>query len=102
MENGKPATAAAIQLSPGANAVKTAEGVRAKIEELKLNLPEGMEFSIPYDTAPFVKISIEKVIHTLLEAMVLVFIVMYLFYIMSAIRLFQQLWHLLPYSVLLP
>lgn len=79
MENGKPATAAAIQLSPGANAVKTAEGVRAKIEELKLNLPEGMEFSIPYDTAPFVKISIEKVIHTLLEAMVLVFIVMYLF-----------------------
>lgn len=102
MENGKPATAAAIQLSPGANAVKTAEGVRAKIEELKLNLPEGMEFSIPYDTAPFVKISIEKVIHTLLEAMVLVFIVMYLFYIMSAIRLFQQLWRLLPYSVLLP
>ena len=102
MENGKPATAAAIQLSPGANAVKTAEGVRAKIEELKLNLPEGMEFSIPYDTAPFVKISIEKVIHTLLEAMVLVFIVMYLFYTMSAIRLFQQLWRLLPYSVLLP
>ena len=102
MENGKPATAAAIQLSPGANAVKTAEGVRAKIEELKLNLPEGMEFSIPYDTAPFVKISIEKVIHTLLEAMVLVFIVMYLFYIMSAIRLFQQLWRLLLYSVLLP
>ena len=82
--------------------MKTAEGVRAKIEELKLNLPEGMEFSIPYDTAPFVKISIEKVIHTLLEAMVLVFIVMYLFYTMSAIRLFQQLWRLLPYSVLLP
>ncbi|WP_336943966.1 multidrug efflux RND transporter permease subunit AdeB [Acinetobacter modestus] len=79
LEDGKPATAAAIQLSPGANAVKTAEGVRAKIEELKLNLPEGMQFSIPYDTAPFVKISIEKVIHTLLEAMVLVFIVMYLF-----------------------
>lgn len=82
--------------------MKTAEVVRAKIEELKLNLPEGMEFSIPYDTAPFVKISIEKVIHTLLEAMVLVFIVMYLFYIMSAIRLFQRLWRLLPYSVLLP
>lgn len=79
LEDGQPATAAAIQLSPGANAVKTAEGVRAKIEELKLNLPEGMQYSIPYDTAPFVKISIEKVIHTLLEAMVLVFIVMYLF-----------------------
>jgi len=79
LEDGKPATAAAIQLSPGANAVKTAEGVKAKIEELKLNLPEGMQISVPYDTAPFVKISIEKVIHTLLEAMVLVFIVMYLF-----------------------
>lgn len=79
LENGKTATAAAIQLSPGANAVKTAEGVRAKIEELKVNLPSGMQFNIPYDTAPFVKISIEKVIHTLLEAMVLVFIVMYMF-----------------------
>jgi multidrug efflux pump len=44
LEDGKPATAAAIQLSPGANAVKTAEGVQAKIEELKLNLPEGMQF----------------------------------------------------------
>ncbi len=79
LENGKPATAAAIQLSPGANALQTAEAVKAKIEELKLNLPSGMEFTIPYDTAPFVKISIEKVIHTLLEAMVLVFIVMFIF-----------------------
>ncbi|UGQ31586.1 efflux RND transporter permease subunit [Acinetobacter calcoaceticus] len=79
LENGKPATAAAVQLSPGANAVKTAEGVKQKLEELKVNLPEGMQFSVPYDTAPFVKISIEKVVHTLIEAMVLVFIVMYLF-----------------------
>lgn len=79
LENGKPATAAAIQLSPGANAVKTADAVKQKLEELKVNLPEGMQFSIPYDTAPFVKISIEKVVHTLIEAMVLVFIVMYLF-----------------------
>lgn len=79
LQNGKPATAAAIQLSPGANAVKTADGVQAKIEELRANLPEGMQVDIPYNTAPFVKISIEKVIYTLLEAMVLVFIVMYLF-----------------------
>lgn len=79
LENGKPATAAAIQLSPGANAVKTADAVKQKLEELKVNLPEGMQFSVPYDTAPFVKISIEKVVHTLIEAMVLVFIVMYLF-----------------------
>ncbi|WP_212511383.1 efflux RND transporter permease subunit [Acinetobacter seifertii] len=79
LENGKPATAAAIQLSPGANAVKTADAVKQKLDELKVNLPEGMQFSIPYDTAPFVKISIEKVVHTLLEAMVLVFIVMYVF-----------------------
>jgi multidrug efflux pump len=60
LQNGKPATAAAIQLSPGANAVKTADGVQAKIEELRANLPEGMQVDIPYDTAPFVKISIEK------------------------------------------
>lgn len=79
LENGKPATAAAIQLSPGANALQTAEAVKAKLDELKATLPSGMEFSVPYDTAPFVKISIEKVIHTLIEAMVLVFIVMFIF-----------------------
>jgi multidrug efflux pump len=101
LQNGKPATAAAIQLSPGANAVKTAEGVQAKIEELRANLPEGMQFDIPYDTAPFVKISIEKVIHTLLEAMVLVFIVMYLFLHNVRYTLFQPLLHRLPCWVLL-
>lgn len=79
LENGKPSTAVAIQLSPGANAVKTGDGVRQKIEELSSTLPSGMKYSFPYDTAPFVKISIEKVIHTLIEAMVLVFIVMYVF-----------------------
>lgn len=78
-ENGKPATAAAIQLSPGANAVSTAEGVRARLNELSSVLPEGMAFSVPFDTAPFVKLSIEKVIHTFIEAMVLVFLVMLLF-----------------------
>lgn len=79
LENGKASTAVAIQMSPGANAVKTAEGVKAKIEQLSLALPDGMKFSIPYDTAPFVKVSIEKVIMTLLEAMALVFIVMFIF-----------------------
>jgi multidrug efflux pump len=78
-EDGKTATAAAVQLAPGANAVRTAEGVRARLEELSKTMPAGMSYSIPFDTAPFVKISIEKVIHTLLEAMVLVFLVMYLF-----------------------
>lgn len=79
LENGKPSTAIAIQMSPGANAVKTAQGVQAKLDQLSASLPQGMKFSIPYDTAPFVKVSIEKVITTLLEAMVLVFIVMFIF-----------------------
>jgi multidrug efflux pump len=78
-ENGHTATAAAVQLAPGANAVRTAEGVRARMAELSAALPEGVIFSVPFDTAPFVKISIEKVIYTLAEAMVLVFLVMYLF-----------------------
>lgn len=78
-ENGQPATAAAIQLEPGANAVSTAEGIRARLDELSTVLPEGMAFSVPFDTAPFVKLSIEKVLHTFIEAMILVFLVMYLF-----------------------
>lgn len=78
-ENGRPSTAAAIQLVPGGNAVKTAEGIRARLDELSAVLPEGMSFSVPFDTAPFVKLSIEKVIHTFVEAMILVFIVMLLF-----------------------
>ncbi|GEA69826.1 multidrug efflux RND transporter permease subunit [Acinetobacter pittii] len=79
LENGNPSTAIAIQMSPNANAVKTAEGVKAKINQLSTSLPDGMKFSIPYDTAPFVKVSIQKVITTLIEAMVLVFIVMFIF-----------------------
>lgn len=79
LENGKSATALAIQMSPGGNAVKTSQAVKEKVDELSKVLPKGMQYSIPYDTAPFVKISIEKVIMTLIEAMVLVFIVMYLF-----------------------
>ncbi|HOI53464.1 MAG TPA: efflux RND transporter permease subunit, partial [Azonexus sp.] len=78
-ENGVPATSAAIQLAPGGNAVRTAAAVRERLAELTANLPPGMAYSVPFDTASFVKLSIEKVIYTLLEAMLLVFLVMYLF-----------------------
>jgi multidrug efflux pump len=66
-------------LAPGANAVKTAEAVSARMKELSLSMPEDIRYALPFNTAPFVKLSIGKVIHTLLEAMVLVFVVMYLF-----------------------
>ncbi|WP_343547997.1 efflux RND transporter permease subunit [Ralstonia sp.] len=78
-ENGKPATLAGVQLAPGANAVKTADAIRTRLTELSKTMPAGVSYSIPFDTSPFVKISIEKVVATLLEAMVLVFAVMYLF-----------------------
>jgi multidrug efflux pump len=78
-ENGVAATSAAIQLSPGANAVRTADAVRTRLAQLAPTLPAGMTYSIPFDSAPFVKVSIDKVIHSLLEAMVLVFLVMLLF-----------------------
>ncbi|MFV0890300.1 multidrug efflux RND transporter permease subunit [Metapseudomonas otitidis] len=78
-ENGVAATSAAIQLSPGANAVRTAQAVRDRLAELAPSMPAGMGYSVPFDTAPFVKVSIEKVVQTLFEAMVLVFLVMYLF-----------------------
>ncbi|UXT59054.1 multidrug efflux RND transporter permease subunit [Agrobacterium fabrum] len=77
--NGKPSAAIGVQLSPTANAMQTSEGVRATMEELSRYFPQGIEYEIPYDTSPFVKISIEKVIHTLIEAMILVFVVMFVF-----------------------
>ncbi|MFK0385762.1 multidrug efflux RND transporter permease subunit [Agrobacterium sp. NPDC090273] len=77
--NGKPSAAIGVQLSPTGNALQTSEGVRATMEELSQYFPPGIEFEIPYDTSPFVKVSIEKVIHTLIEAMILVFVVMFLF-----------------------
>ncbi|HYI73162.1 MAG TPA: efflux RND transporter permease subunit, partial [Skermanella sp.] len=77
--NGKPAAGLGISLATGANALDTAEAVRARIEELKPFFPAGMEVAYPYDTTPFVKLSIEGVMHTLLEAIVLVFVIMYLF-----------------------
>jgi len=77
--NGQPSAAIGIQLSPTGNAMATAESVRAKMDELARFFPAGLEHEIPYDTSPFVKVSIEKVLHTLLEAMALVFVVMFLF-----------------------
>ncbi|MBL3576100.1 multidrug efflux RND transporter permease subunit [Rhodovulum sulfidophilum] len=77
--NGKGAAAAAIQMSPGANAVSTSAAIEKRLAELRLAMPEDMEVSISYNTAPFVKVSITKVIHTLIEAMVLVFLVILLF-----------------------
>ena len=77
--NGKPVAVAAIQIAPGGNAVSTAHAVEKRLGELKGAFPQGMVYSIPYNTAPFVEISIEKVLHTLVEAMVLVFLVMFLF-----------------------
>ncbi|MFB2671026.1 multidrug efflux RND transporter permease subunit [Shewanella xiamenensis] len=78
-ENGVTATSAAIQLSPGANAVRTASAVRERLAELATSMPSGISYSVPFDTAPFVKVSIKKVIYTLFEAMGLVFLVMFLF-----------------------
>ncbi|WP_435635645.1 multidrug efflux RND transporter permease subunit [Pseudomonas solani] len=77
--NGKPSVAGAIQLSPGANAIQTAEAIKQRLAELSVNFPDDVEYSVPYDTSRFVGVAIEKVIHTLLEAMVLVFLVMFLF-----------------------
>ena len=68
-----------IQLAPEANALSTATLIRAKMDELSRYFPAGVEYSIPYDTSPFVKVSITKVMYTLVEAMVLVFAVMFLF-----------------------
>ncbi|NIF25198.1 multidrug efflux RND transporter permease subunit [Pantoea sp. Tr-811] len=77
--NGKPATAFSVQLAPGANAMETATLVRAKMHELSRYFPEGVQYDIPYDTSPFVKVSIQQVVSTLFEAMLLVFAVMFLF-----------------------
>ena len=77
--NGKPAVALAVMLTSTANAMQTAKLTYAKMEELAPFLPPGVKWSAPYDTSKFVKISIEKVVHTLLEAIALVFIVMLIF-----------------------
>jgi multidrug efflux pump len=77
--NGKPAAGLAIRLAPGANALNTADAVKERVEQLSKTFPAGYQYVIPYDSTPFVKLSIEEVIKTLVEAIVLVFIVMFLF-----------------------
>ncbi|PVZ20207.1 MULTISPECIES: multidrug efflux RND transporter permease subunit [unclassified Pseudomonas] len=77
--NGKPAVGAAVQLAPGANALATAEAVRERFNELSVNFPNDIEWSVPYDTSLFVDVAIGKVLQTLAEAMLLVFLVMLLF-----------------------
>src|SRR6267142_940916 len=77
--NGQPACAFAIQLAPGANALATANAVRAKIEQLTPYFPQGLQVVYPYDTTPFIRLSIIEVVKTLFEGIVLVFLVMYLF-----------------------
>ncbi|MDD9209986.1 efflux RND transporter permease subunit [Aeromonas dhakensis] len=77
--NGKPAIGIATYLQPGANAVAVADQVRETMDRLQGRFPQDVEYQIPYDTTEFVKISIEEVVKTLLEAIVLVFVVVYLF-----------------------
>jgi HAE1 family hydrophobic/amphiphilic exporter-1/multidrug efflux pump len=77
--NGQPASGMAIRLASGANALDTAERVKARLDELQAFFPEGVVYNIPYDTTPFITISIDEVVKTLFEAIVLVFFVMLLF-----------------------
>jgi multidrug efflux pump len=77
--NGNPTGGMAIKLASGANALDTADRVKKRIAELSVFFPQGMKAVYPYDTTPFVRISIEEVVKTLLEAILLVFLVMYLF-----------------------
>ncbi|OBU12958.1 efflux RND transporter permease subunit [Morganella psychrotolerans] len=77
--NGKPASGIGIKLATGANALDTAKAVRDSLTEMSEFFPEGLSLVYPYDTTPFVKISIFEVVKTLVEAIMLVFVVMYLF-----------------------
>jgi hydrophobe/amphiphile efflux-1 (HAE1) family protein len=77
--NGKPASGIGVKLASGANALETAAGVKKALADLEPFFPAGLKSVVPYDTTPFVSLSIEKVVHTLIEAVVLVFLVMYLF-----------------------
>ena len=77
--NGKPIGAFAVQLLPGANALSVADAVRAEMDRLQTSFPQGVSWFVPYDSTTFVTISIEEVVKTLFEAIVLVFLVMLLF-----------------------
>jgi HAE1 family hydrophobic/amphiphilic exporter-1 len=77
--NGKPAAAMAIRQAAGANALDTADAVKQKLEEMSQYFPPGLKVIYPYDTTPFTKVAIDEVVKTLFEAILLVFVVMYLF-----------------------
>ncbi|MGE0111098.1 efflux RND transporter permease subunit [Aquabacterium sp.] len=77
--NGKPALGMAIQLSPTGNALATATAAKARLAELRKYFPSGVDYSVPYDTSGFIKLSITQVVQTLVEAVILVFLVMFLF-----------------------
>lgn len=79
MTNGKQAVGAAVQLAPGANAMETAKAVKARLQELSAGFPDDITYSVPYDTSRFVEVAISKVLMTLAEAVLLVFIVMFVF-----------------------
>ncbi|MBW7850983.1 MAG: multidrug efflux RND transporter permease subunit [Rhodospirillales bacterium] len=77
--NGAPAVAIGVYLQPGANALATAEAVRATMDQVAKRFPEGIAYSIPFDTTKFVKVSIEEVVKTFIEALILVAAVVFLF-----------------------
>ena len=77
--NDKPASGLAIRQAAGANALETADAVRAKMEEMSRFFPSGMKVVYPYDTTPFISVAIDEVVKTLIEAILLVFLVMWLF-----------------------
>jgi multidrug efflux pump len=77
--NGKPSTGIGVQLSPTGNALETAQLIKDRMQQLSKYFPHGMKYSIPYDSTKFIQISISQVVETLIEAVILVFIVMYVF-----------------------
>lgn len=77
--NGQPSTGIGVQLSPSGNALETARAVRTRMDELQRYFPSGVKYSIPYDSSRFISISISQVVETLIEAVALVFLVMFLF-----------------------
>ena len=77
--NGKPAVGMGVQLTPTANALATATAVKKRLSELQPFFPQGVSYAVPYDSSTFITVSIQKVVETLFEAIVLVFLVMFLF-----------------------
>ncbi|HKR17850.1 efflux RND transporter permease subunit [Rhizorhapis sp.] len=77
--NGKPASGFGIRLAPGANALTTVDAVKTQVEEIAKQFPADVKVVYPFDSTPFVRLSVEQVVHTLVEAVVLVFLVMFLF-----------------------